>query len=154
MMKQMAGIDLVHVPYKGFGPLMPDLLSGRVQVAFNTIPSLLPHVRSGKLRALAITADARSRLLPEVPTAVESGLPRFRVTTWHGLYTTAGTPRPVVDKLHAELAKIVNSPSMQEKLASDGAEPVGSTPEQFARFTREEMARWSKVVKATKATVD
>jgi len=154
MMKDMAGIQLVHVPYKGFGPLMPDLLSGRVQVTFNTIPSLLPHVKSGRLKALAITSDRRSRLLPEVPTAAESALPRFRVTTWHGIFAPAGTPAPVVDRLNKVLVELVNAPGMQEKLAADGAEPVGSTPAEFGRFLRDEMMRWGAVVKATKATID
>jgi len=153
-MKQLAGIQLVHVPYKGFGPLMPDLLSGRVQVAFNTIPSLLPHVKSGRLKALAITADARSRLLPEVPTAAESGLPRFRVTTWHGMFAPAGTPAPIVERLNKVLVELVRAPGMQDRLAADGAEPVGNSPAEFGRFLRDEMERWGAVIRATKATVD
>jgi tripartite-type tricarboxylate transporter receptor subunit TctC len=154
ILRDIAGIRMVHVPYKGFGPLMPDLLSGRVHVALNTIPSLLPHVRSGRLRALAITADTRSRLLPEVPTAAEAGLPRFRVTTWHGMFAPAHTPGPIVSRLHASLEALLKDRNTQERLAADGAEPVGSTPEEFGRFLRDEMARWGAVVRATKASVD
>ena len=152
--RSIAGIEMTHVPYKGFGPLAPDLLTGRVHMLFNTIPSVLPHVRTGKLRALAITQDTRSRLLPEVPTASEAGLPGFFVTTWHGVFSTAGTPRPVVEKLNATLVRIVNARDMQERLAGEGAEAVGSSPEQFARFFGSELARWSKVVKDAKVTVD
>ena len=154
LFKQMAGIEMIHVPYKGFGPLAPDLLSGRIQVAFNTIPSLLPHVKSGRLRALAISSDTRSKLLPDVPTAITSGLPQFRVSTWHGMFAPNGIPRPVLTRLNSELVKLVNSPGMQERLASDGAEPVGSSPAQFSTFLKSEMERWGRVVKSTKATVD
>ena len=121
---------------------------------FNTIPSVLPHVRTGKLRALAITQDTRSRLLPDVPTASEAGLPGFFVTTWHGVFSTTGTPRPVVEKLNATLVRIVSSREMHERLAGEGAEAVGSSSEQFARFFNGELARWSKVVKDAKVTVD
>lgn len=154
LFKEMAGIEMTHVPYKGFGPLAPDLLSGRVQVAFNTIPSLLPHVKSGRLRPLAISAATRSKLLPEVPTAMEAGMPKFQVTTWHGMFAPASIPAPVLTRLNGALVKLVNSPGMQDKLAADGAEPVGSTPAQFSTFLRSEMERWGRVVKATKATVD
>ena len=154
LFRSTAGIDITHVPYKGFGPLAPDLLSGRVHMLFNTIPSVLPHVRTGKLRVLAITQDSRSRLLPEVPTAAEAGLPAFVVTTWHGVFAPAGTPGPVVDRLNATLVRIVSSREMQERLAAEGAEPVGSSPAQFARFFASELTRWGKVVKEAKVTVD
>jgi tripartite-type tricarboxylate transporter receptor subunit TctC len=111
-------------------------------------------VRSGKLRALAITQEKRSRLLPDVPTAAESGLPQFIVTTWHGIFATAGTPRPIVETLNAALIKVIDSPQMQERFINEGAEPVGSAPEQFARFFRSETSRWAKVVKDAKVTVD
>jgi tripartite-type tricarboxylate transporter receptor subunit TctC len=154
LFKSMAGVEMVHVPYKGFGPLAPDLLTGRVHMLFNTIPSVLPHVRSGKLRALAITQDTRSRLLPEVPTAAESGLPQFNVTTWHGVFSTAGTPRPVIEKVNAALVKVVKSREMQERLQNEGAEPVGSSPETFAQFFQSERIRWARVIKDAKVTVD
>ena len=154
MMKSAAGIEITHVPYKGFGPLMPDLVTGRVQMLFNTIPSVLPHVRSGKLKALAITQDTRSRLLPEIPTANESGLPGFYVTTWHGIFSTAGTPRPIVNRLNAALVKLMNASDMQERLKNLGAESVGSTPEQFTQFFRSESQRWGKVAREARVTAE
>jgi len=154
LMTSMAGIELIHVPYKGFGPLMPDLVSGRVHMLFNTIPSVLPHVRAGRLKALFITSEQRSSLLPEIPTSAESGLPGFRVTTWHGVFGTAGMPQPVIARLNEALAGLVKSPQMKDLLANAGAEPVGSSSAEFTKFFRQEMATWARVVKTAGVTVD
>ncbi|OGA45292.1 MAG: hypothetical protein A3G24_27825 [Betaproteobacteria bacterium RIFCSPLOWO2_12_FULL_62_13] len=154
MLKSVAGIDIVHVPYRGFPVATADLLSGRVHLAFNTIPSLLPHVRSGKLRALVLTVERRSPLLPEVPTSAESGLARFKSSTWHGIFLPAGTPKALISHVNAALVRVINSSEMNKQLLSRGAEPVGSTPEQFAAFVRQEIAKWKSVIEATGATVD
>ena len=154
LLRNVAGIDIVHVPYKGFGALMPDLIAGRAQLAFNTIPAVLPHVRSGKLRALAVTAGKRSSLVPEVPTPAESGLAGFEASTWHGMFAPAGTPRSIIAALNAALVTVVHSTEMKERLVGQGAQPVGSAPEQFAAFVREEIVKWRAVVKASGATVD
>src|SRR3989304_3429517 len=154
MLKSVAGIDIVHVPYRGFPVATADLLSGRVHLAFNTIPSLLPHVRSGKLRALVLTVERRSPLLPEVPTSAESGLARFKSSTWHGIFLPAGTPKALISHVNAALVRVINSSEMNKQLLSRGAEPVGSTPEQFAAFLRQEIAKRKSVNEATGATVD
>ncbi len=143
----MAGIDIVHVPYKGTGPATADLLGGQVQMAFFGIPPLLPYIKSGKLRALAVTGARRSPELPEVPTVHEAALPGYEVSPWYGLLAPAGTPRAIVELLNAEVTKIVRSPQMKEKLASQGAEPAGGTPEDYAATIRADAATWARVVK-------
>ncbi|TMG74290.1 MAG: tripartite tricarboxylate transporter substrate binding protein [Betaproteobacteria bacterium] len=143
----MAGIDIVHVPYKGTGPASADLLGGQVQMAFFGIPPLLPHIKSGKLRALAVTGARRSPELPEVPTVHEAALPGYEVSPWYGLLAPAGTPRVIVERLNAEVTKIVRSPEMKGKLASQGAEPAGGTPEDYAAAIRADTATWARVVK-------
>ena len=143
----MAGIDIVHVPYKGTGPASADLLGGQVQMAFFGIPPLLPHIKSGKLRALAVTGARRSPGLPEVPTVHEAALPGYEVSPWYGLLAPAGTPRVIVERLNAEVTKIVRSPEMKGKLASQGAEPAGGTPEDYAAAIRADTATWARVVK-------
>ncbi|MBI3937613.1 MAG: tripartite tricarboxylate transporter substrate binding protein [Betaproteobacteria bacterium] len=154
MLKIVAGIDITHVPYKGFPASLSDLLAGRVDLTFNTIPSLLPHVRSGKLRALVLTAERRSALLPKVPTSAESGLARFKPSTWHGVFLPPGTPKTLYSYLNAALIRAINSNEMNERFLSQGAERVGSTPEQFAVFVRDEIAKWETIVKASGAKVD
>lgn len=154
MLKSVAGIDIMHVPYKGFPAAVGDLFAGRVHLAFNTIPSVLPHVRSGRLHALVLTAERRSALLPEVPTSAESGLAGFKSTTWHGMFLPAGTPRAIRSQLNTALVRTINSNEMNQQLLNQGAEPVGSTPEQFAGFLRDEIAKWKKAVKASGATID
>jgi tripartite-type tricarboxylate transporter receptor subunit TctC len=143
----MAGIDIVHVPYKGTGPASADLLGGQVQMAFFGIPPLLPHIKTGKLRALAVTGKRRSPELPEVPTVDEAGLRGYEVSPWYGLLAPAGTPRAIVDRLNAEVTKIVRRPEMKEKLVSQGAEPAGGTPEDYAAAIRADTATWARVIR-------
>jgi len=143
----MAGIDIVHVPYKGTGPASADLLGGQVQMAFFGIPPLLPHIRSGKLRALAVTGKRRSPELPEVPTVHEAALPGYEVSPWYGLLAPAGTSRAIITRLNAEVARVVRSAEMREKLASQGAEPGGGTPEDYAAAIRADTATWARVIK-------
>jgi tripartite-type tricarboxylate transporter receptor subunit TctC len=143
----MAGIDIVHIPYKGTGPASADLLGGQVQMAFFGIPPLLPHIKSGKLRALAVTGKRRSPELPEVPTVDEAGLGGYEVSPWYGLLAPAGTPRAIVARLNAEVTRIVRGAEMREKLASQGAEPAGGTPEDYAAAIRADTATWTRVIK-------
>ena len=143
----MAGVQLTHVPYKGTGPATADLVGGQVQIAFLGIPTVLPHIRSGKLRALAVTGTKRSPELPGVPTVAEAGVPGYELSPWYGLLAPAGTPSAVVTRLAAEATKIVHEPAMREQLVAQGAEPAGGTPEEFARTLRSDAALWKKVVK-------
>ena len=149
LFKTMAGVDMVHVAYKGAAPAMTDLLSGQVSLMFDQILSAFPHVKSGKLRALAVTPEKRSPAAPELPTVAEVALPGYAVTTWHGLLAPAGTPRPVVQRLNAEAVKALQAPDLRERFASQGVDPVSSTPEQFAAFMKAELEKWRKVVAAS-----
>jgi tripartite-type tricarboxylate transporter receptor subunit TctC len=148
MLKSLGGVDMTHIPYKGNGPAMIDLLAGRVLVMFDQISSALPHVRSGKLNALGVTTAKRSAVAPDIPTLAETGLPTFEATTWHGLLAPAGTPRDIVAKLNAETVKALSSPELIEKFKANGIDPVSSSPEQFAALIKSELQRWGDVVKA------
>jgi tripartite-type tricarboxylate transporter receptor subunit TctC len=152
--KQMAGVDILHVPYKGSSPAVADLLGGQVQMMFDNMPVSLPHVKAGKLRALAVTSMTRSAALPDVPTMDEEGLKGFDATSWFGLLAPAGTPKDIVAKLNAAAVKALASPEMRERLAAQGADPVGNTPDQFAAFIKAEIDKWAKIVKASGARVD
>ena len=154
MLRDAAAIDVLHVPYKGFGALLPDLATGRVHLTLNTIPGLLQHVRSGRVRALTLTAAKRSALLPEVPTSAEAGLPRFDPSTWHGVLVPAGTPASVVAALNSAIGTVLGTVEMKERLTSQGADAAAGTPQAFTAFLRREIERWSKVVVASGATVD
>ena len=143
----VAGVKLVHVPYKGVNLAMNDVLSGRVQLVVIGIPAAAPHIKAGKLRALALLAPQRSPVLPEVPTAAEAGLPKFEVTTWYGILAPAGTPRPVVARLNGELGKIMHSPELKDRLEALATDPVTSTPEEFADLIRREIVKWGEVVR-------
>ena len=143
----MAGIELTHVPYKGTAPAMADLVGGQVQIAFLGIPSVLPHVKSGKLRVLAVTGQRRSPELPEVPTVDEAGVPGYEVSPWYGLLAPAGTPREIVERLAAEVTKVVRAVEMKEKLAGQGAETAGGSPEEFAAVIRADRVTWARVIK-------
>jgi tripartite-type tricarboxylate transporter receptor subunit TctC len=149
LFKLSTGADIVHVPYKGVGAAMPDLISGQIQMAFLSTGSLVPQVRTGRLRALAMATTARARGMPEVPTMAEAGVPNFVVTQWHGMIAPRGTPKAIVNRLQKEIAAVVNQPDIVSRLAVDGTEPVGSTPEQFAAFLKNERATWDKVAKKT-----
>src|SRR5438105_3011019 len=142
-----AGVKLVHVPYKGVNLAMNDVLSGQIQLVVIGIPAALPFIQAGRLRALAVIARERSAALPDVPTAAEAGLPNYDVTTWYGVLAPAGTPRPIIDRLNAELVRIMHAPDLQERFAATGTEPRTSTPEEFGEYIRKEMAKWGKVVR-------
>jgi len=147
LFKTMTGIDMTHVPYKGRASAIPDVLGGRVTMMFDNMPSSLPLVKEGKLRALGVTSLKRSPAAPDIPTIAEQGLPGFEAVSWFALFAPAGTPRPVVDKLQAEVKKILFSPDIAKKLTEIGLDPVGSTPDELAAWQRSEIAKWAKVVK-------
>ena len=146
-LKQLAGIEIVHVPYNGTAPALRDLLGGQIQFMFSQTSAALPQIQAGKLRALGVASLKRAAQLPEVPTIAESGLPGFEAVSWYALMAPAGTPKDVVAKLHGEIAKVLQMPDIREKLAAQGGEPVGNTPEQLATLMRSESARYAEIVK-------
>jgi tripartite-type tricarboxylate transporter receptor subunit TctC len=154
MFKTMAGVQMSHIPYKGSAPALTDLLGGQVSLMFDNMPTALPHVKAGRLKALAVTTAKRSPALPELPTVAESGLPDFEATSWFGVLAPAATPKEIVNKLSGEIAKILKTPDVQAQLSGQGAEPVGSTAEEFATHIKSEMAKWAKVVKESGARID
>ena len=154
MFKSAAGVDLVHVPYKGGPPALTDLIAGQVSVMFETGPGALPHVRSGKLKALATGGIRRSVAMPELATVAEQGIAGFDGVAWIGFVAPAGTPRPIVDRLHAETVKILALPDVRERFVSQGAEPVGNSPDEFGAYIKAEIAKWGKVIRESGAKVD
>jgi len=154
MLKMRAGIDLIHVPYKGAAPAQADLMGGQVQMAFETALSVVPHVQSGQLRAIAVAANKRLAQLPEVPTVAEAGLPDFEVSSWNGLFAPAKTPPEIIARLHQAAVKALAAPDVREKFTNQGAEAVGSTPEEFRAYIRAEIEKWGKVARASGAKVD
>ena len=154
LFKTMTGIDMEHIPYKGRATAIPDLLGGRVTMMFDNMPSSLPLVREGKLRALGVTSAKRSQAAPEIPTIAEQGLPDFEAVSWFALFAPAGTPKPIVDKLQAEVKKILTTPDVSKRLAESGLEAVGSTADELAAYQRTEIAKWAKVVKDSGAKVE
>ena len=154
LLKQRAGIDIVHVPYKGGGPMVTDLLGGQIQVGIGDQANLMPQVKAGKLRVLAVGSVRRSPNYPEVPTIAESGLPGFEAGAWQGLAAPAGTPPEVVKRLNETLVKVMQMPDVKERLLGAGLEPVGGSPDDFAQFIRSEIAKWSKVAKDVGARAD
>jgi tripartite-type tricarboxylate transporter receptor subunit TctC len=145
--ESMAGVRMVHVPYKGVAPALVDLVSGEVQLMFGTLVAILPHIKAGRLRALAVTGRNRSVLLPEVPTLAESGLPGYEAGSWYGILAPAGTPGAIVARLNAEINNAIRQPEVRERLAAEGAEVIGGTPEEFAVHIRSELARMKKLVR-------
>ena len=154
LFKTMTGIDMRHVPYKGRATAIPDVLGGRVTMMFDNMPSSLPLVREGKLKALGVTSARRSAAAPDIPTIAEAGLPGFEAVSWFAVFTTAGTPRPVVDKLNAEIAKILKTPDVTKRLTDLGLDAVGGSPDDLASFQKAEIQKWTKVVKDSGARAD
>jgi tripartite-type tricarboxylate transporter receptor subunit TctC len=152
--ESMGGVQLLHVPYKGSGPLTVDLLGGQIAMSFDTITPVLPQVKSGKLRALAVTTIKRSPALPDVPTLDESGLKGFDLGTWFGILAPAATPRDVVARLNTEMVKIIQSPDFRRKMADIGAEPIGDTPEQMAAQIKGDTERFARLVKDAKVSIE
>ena len=150
LFKILAGIDLLHIPYKGVAPAIVDVVSGQVSMTFSSILSSLPQVRSGKLKALAVTGAKRSPAAPELPTMMEAGVKGYESATWYGVVAPSRTPREVVKKLNGEIVAIVNQREVHERLMKEGADPVGSSSQEFGAYIRTEIAKWSKVVKAAK----
>ena len=154
MFKQMLGLDITHVPYRGSGPALTDLLGGQVHMMFDNIPSAISHNRSGKLRALATTGPVRAVTLPELPTMIEAGLPGYESTAWFGLAMPVGTPKEIIVRMNAEGQKAAKAPEFVKRMSDLGYEIVGGTPEQMAAMIQDEIKRWGPIVKASGAKVD
>jgi len=154
LFKAMTKTSITHIPYKGSAPAVTDLLAGQVDMMFDNTPNVLPHVRAGKLKAIAVSSKARSSLAPEVPTVDEAGVPGYDVTVWFGILTVAGTPRDVVQRLNVEIVKILASAEVRERFGKAGVEVVAGTPEQFSVFLKSEVARWAKVVQDANIKAD
>ena len=152
MFASMTGTEMTHVPYKGSGPMLTDLLAGQLQLSFSSVPTALPHIKSGRLRALAVTLLARSSVLPDLPTVQEAaGLKGFELSLWQGIVAPAATPRAIVMKLNQQIVGSLRTPEMNAKLTAQGLEAVGNTPEQFRAYIGEEIAKWTRVVKSSGA---
>jgi tripartite-type tricarboxylate transporter receptor subunit TctC len=147
LFKRQAGLDIVHVPFKGGGPAMMDVIAGNTQIAIGSLAQMLPQIKAGRLKALGIGSPARVPALPDVPTVSESGVPGYEVTNWWGIVVPAGTPRPLVERLHAELSAIVASAETKKRFESEGADPLQMGSEEFGRFIATETAKWARVVK-------
>ena len=154
LFKSVAGIEIVHVPYKGVAQALPEMMSGKVQIAFNTIPAFLPHVKAGRLKALAITAASRSPLLPEVPAMPEVGLAEVQGGSWHAVVAPAGTPREIVGKLNRTLIATIAVPELRSQLLNQGAQPVGSSPDELRKFMQAEGEKWGRVIRSSGARAD
>jgi len=149
LFNMLAGVETVHIPYRGAGPAMIDLLAGQVMLSFVTMPSAMSHIKTGKLRVLAVTSNKRSSIAPEVPTTAEAGLPGHEVSAWYSVVVAAGTPKPIIDRLHGALVKTLQVPEVRDRLIAEGADPIGNTPEEFGTFMAAETAKWAKVVKVS-----
>ena len=147
LFKSMAKIDMTHVPYKGTGPAVTDLLGGQIQVMMSPFPTAMPHVKSGRLRALAVTTEQRSPVVSNIPTVAESGLPGYAAASWFALLAPAGTPKPIIMKWNREVNRILSEPDVKAAFVADGSEPVGGTPEELAKSIRDGMAKWGKLVR-------
>lgn len=154
LFKHLAGVQIVHVPYKGAAPALIDVQSGQIQVYFGNLPVTLPHAKAGKLRALGVTSAKRAAVAPEVPTVAEAGLPGFELTPWYGVMTRAGTPDAILGKLNQEIVRILRTPEMRERVTNLGAEPSGLGRDEFASFLRSEAVKWGKLVKASGAKAE
>ena len=154
LFKSATGTDLVHVPYKGTPAAYTDLMSGKIQLMWDNIVAVTPHVKAGRLKPIAVTSAQRAPSLPDVPTMAESGLPKFEAVSWIGALVPTGTPKEIVDKIHTDLVAVLRMPEVKEQLAQSGAVVVGDTPEQFASWNHNEIAKWSKAVQLSGAKAD
>jgi tripartite-type tricarboxylate transporter receptor subunit TctC len=154
LFRSVTRVNIVHVPYRGAPPALTDLMSGQVQVMFGTMLASVPQIRNGRIRAVAITGPKRSVALPEVPTFAEAGLSNYDASSWNGILVPTGTPRPIIDKLHGELAKILHNPSVLDRLVNDGPVPIGNTPDEFAAVIKSEQAKWSKVIREANVRIE
>jgi tripartite-type tricarboxylate transporter receptor subunit TctC len=154
MFKREAGVEMMHIPYKGAAPALTDLIGGRVNVYFASAPAAMGQIKGGTIRAIAVTSRKRSPALPDVPTVAESGLPGFGASSWYGILAPAGTPKDIISKLNAAAVKVMQQPELKERMVAEGGEPIGDTPEQFAAFIKSEIAKWAKVVKDSGAHLD
>jgi tripartite-type tricarboxylate transporter receptor subunit TctC len=154
LFKTMAGVKMIHVPYKGASPALVDVVAGHIEVYFGAMVSVLPHVKSGRLRPLAVTSLRRAAVVPDLPTLDEQGLKGFETGSWFGVSAPAGTPREIIMKLHGEIVRIIKMPAVTDRIASEGADFVGNTPEEFTEFIKAEIVKWGKVVKISGAKVD
>jgi tripartite-type tricarboxylate transporter receptor subunit TctC len=148
LFRVMAGIDIIHVPYKGGGAAVTDLLAGQVSMYFGTTPSTVPHVRTGRLRALAVTSLQRSRATPDIPTMAEAALPGFENAAWHGLFAPAGTPPAIVEKLHSEVVRVLRMPDTIERMAAQGVDVIAGSPAELAAFVKQDLVKYDKLVKS------
>jgi len=154
LFKAMAGVDIVHVPYKGSSGARTDILGGQVQMMFDAITTMAPHVQAGKLRALGTSGKARSSVLPGTPTVAEAGVPGYEAVIWLGIMAPAGTPRAIVDRLNAEITRATGAPEMREAWSRQGATAMAMSPDEFARFMRDDIDKWARIVKASGARAD
>ena len=154
LFKTMTGTSMVHIPYKGAGPALIDTLAGHCEVMFATSLSVQPHLKSGRLRPLAVTTAKRSQSIPDLPTIAEAGVPGFEATSWHGIVVPAGTPQAVITRLNGEINKVLQAPDVRERLTAQGAEVIGGTPQQFADYIKAEIPKWAKVIRDSGARAD
>ena len=154
MLEQQAGIQMTHIPYKGTGPALQDLLGAQVDLTFGTPPPFMPHIQSGKLRAIAVTGSTRVSSLPDIPTTAEAGLPKLNPTSWFAVFAPAATPKPVVDKLAAEIGRVMATPEFKKKAADLGAAADYLSPAQLGELAQAELKRWAEVAKASKIEAD
>jgi tripartite-type tricarboxylate transporter receptor subunit TctC len=154
LLKQTARIDLLHIPYKGAGPAFTDLMGGQVQMMVGTFSLTLPHARTGRVRALAVTSAKRVPAVPELPTVAEAGVPGYEFETWYGLLAPAGTPDAIVSRLNAETMKIIAAPEFRQRLSGEGLDPLGSSPREFSNYLGREVEKWGRVIRAAKISAD
>ncbi|MFN0299421.1 MAG: Bug family tripartite tricarboxylate transporter substrate binding protein [Burkholderiales bacterium] len=154
LLKTLTGVEMTHVPYKGGGPAMIDLVAGQIAMMIEPMPTALPQMRAGKVKGLAVTTPQRSSAVPDLPTVSEAGVPGYDLTIWLGFFAPAGTPREIIAKLNAEIARVLRTPEMRDRLAQQGVDAIIDTPEEFSAYVREEIARWGKVVRDSGAKLD
>jgi len=154
LFKQMAGVDITHVPYKGAPQAVTDVLAGHIQMTFNSIAPIIAHIRAGRMKVLGVASSKRSSQLPEVPTISEAGVPGFEAENWFGLFVPAQTPKKIIARLNEAIVKVMRSPEIQKQFIALGAEPVGNSPEEFAAFVRRDMEKYAKVVRISGAKLD